>query len=72
VDPDLYKKREKGPGIPIYGHEARDDGEAARLAEALETAAGNAAKAARSLNISPQLMNYKINKYGLKRDKNGH
>lgn len=38
-----------------------------RLVKALEETGGNAAKAARSLSISPQLMNYKIKKYGLRK-----
>jgi arginine utilization regulatory protein len=37
------------------------------LLSALVAAGGNAAKAARQLNISPQLMNYKIKKFGLKK-----
>ena len=44
-----------------------DPDEPARLARALEEAGGNAARAARSLNISPQLMHHKIKKYGLKK-----
>jgi arginine utilization regulatory protein len=41
--------------------------EAERIAAALEAAGGNAAKAARSLKISPQLMNYKLKKFSLKK-----
>ncbi|MDR1312132.1 MAG: sigma 54-interacting transcriptional regulator, partial [Deltaproteobacteria bacterium] len=41
--------------------------EAERIAAALEAAGGNAAKAARSLKISPQLMNYKLKKFALKK-----
>ncbi|MDR1165175.1 MAG: sigma 54-interacting transcriptional regulator [Deltaproteobacteria bacterium] len=41
--------------------------EAERLAAALEASGGNAAKAARSLKISPQLMNYKLKKFCLKK-----
>ena len=44
-----------------------ETGEADQLLRALEAAGGNAAKAARSLGISPQLMNYKMKKYGLKK-----
>ncbi len=40
--------------------------ECERVIKALEQAGGNAAQAARILGISPQLMNYKLNKYGLK------
>lgn len=46
-----------------------DQDEVLQLMEAMEKTAGNAAKAARLLNISPQLMNYKLNKYGLKKKK---
>ncbi|MDR2461563.1 MAG: sigma 54-interacting transcriptional regulator [Deltaproteobacteria bacterium] len=42
--------------------------EAERIASALEAAGGNAAKAARSLKISPQLMNYKLKKFSLKKN----
>lgn len=42
------------------------DDELTRLAQALEDSGGNAAKAARALGISPQLMQYKIKKYGLR------
>ena len=41
--------------------------EVAQLTKAMEDANGNAAKAARSLSISPQLMNYKLKKYGIKK-----
>ncbi|MDR2351930.1 MAG: sigma 54-interacting transcriptional regulator [Deltaproteobacteria bacterium] len=41
--------------------------EAERLAAALEATGGNAAAAARSLKISPQLMNYKLKKFSLKK-----
>jgi arginine utilization regulatory protein len=41
--------------------------EVERIAAALEAADGNAAKAARSLKISPQLMNYKLKKFSLKK-----
>ncbi|MDR2339036.1 MAG: sigma 54-interacting transcriptional regulator [Deltaproteobacteria bacterium] len=41
--------------------------EVERIAAALEAAGGNAAKAARSLKISPQLMNYKLKKFCLKK-----
>ncbi|MDR2200238.1 MAG: sigma 54-interacting transcriptional regulator [Deltaproteobacteria bacterium] len=41
--------------------------EVERIAAALEAAGGNAAKAARSLKISPQLMNYKLKKFSLKK-----
>ncbi len=45
----------------------RDPEEVGRLLAALEAAGGKAADAARSLGISPQLMNYKMKKYGLKK-----
>ncbi len=41
--------------------------EVGRLIAALEAAGGKAAEAARVLGISPQLMNYKMKKYGLKK-----
>ncbi|MDR2353378.1 MAG: sigma 54-interacting transcriptional regulator [Deltaproteobacteria bacterium] len=48
----------------IFLHRAA---EVERIAAALEAAGGNAAKAARSLKISPQLMNYKLKKFCLKK-----
>jgi arginine utilization regulatory protein len=48
----------------LYLHRAA---EVERIAAALEAAGGNAAKAARSLKISPQLMNYKLKKFSLKK-----
>ncbi|MDR3155030.1 MAG: hypothetical protein LBW85_12385, partial [Deltaproteobacteria bacterium] len=67
------------PGLPVGARESGKDGaqrkghclqsaaEAERIAAALEAAGGNAAKAARSLKISPQLMNYKLKKFSLKK-----
>ena len=60
-------------GAPDFGapannlKQAAQKGEMALLVQALEQAEGNAARAARALEISPQLMNYKIKKYGLKK-----
>ena len=54
-------KRKAGPMGP-----KTDQEEVLLLMETMEKTGGNAAKAARLLNISPQLMNYKLNKYGLK------
>ncbi|MDR2612296.1 MAG: sigma 54-interacting transcriptional regulator, partial [Deltaproteobacteria bacterium] len=48
-------------------HYLHSAAEAERIAAALEAAGGNAAKAARSLKISPQLMNYKLKKFSLKK-----
>ncbi|MDR1165619.1 MAG: sigma 54-interacting transcriptional regulator [Deltaproteobacteria bacterium] len=56
--------------VPVeapYSYADRQKFEIEKLIEALELSNGNAAKAARSLNISPQLMSYKIKKYGLKK-----
>ncbi len=55
-----------GPAAAPASADLLDD-EGERVAQALEASGGNAAKAARSLNISPQLMNYKMKKYGLKK-----
>ena len=51
-----------GPQLSVDQHKQVE-----RLIQALENAGGNAAKAARKLNISPQLMNYKMKKFGLKK-----
>jgi arginine utilization regulatory protein len=65
-----------GPGSASSGaaqdslrpaHYLHSAAEAERIAAALEAAGGNAAKAARSLKISPQLMNYKLKKFALKK-----
>lgn len=44
-----------------------DPDEKARIIEALEVSGGNVARAARALNISPQLMHHRIKKHGLKK-----
>ena len=51
-----------GPGKP-----PADPDEAAGIIKALEAAGGNAARAARALNISPQLMHHRMKKHGLKK-----
>ncbi|MDR1040391.1 MAG: sigma 54-interacting transcriptional regulator [Deltaproteobacteria bacterium] len=71
----LFKDREGASGQkegPLDGaqrpaHFLHSAAEAERIAAALEAAGGNAAKAARSLKISPQLMNYKLKKFALKK-----
>ena len=57
----------RGPAEPGYSYDDRRKFEVEKLIQALEAANGNAAQAARSLNISPQLMSYKMKKYGLKK-----
>ncbi|MDR1079958.1 MAG: sigma 54-interacting transcriptional regulator [Deltaproteobacteria bacterium] len=54
-------------GVQRPVHYLHSVAEAERIAAALEAAGGNAAKAARSLKISPQLMNYKLKKFALKK-----
>ncbi|MDR1036895.1 MAG: sigma 54-interacting transcriptional regulator [Deltaproteobacteria bacterium] len=54
-------------GAQRPAHYLHSAAEAERIAAALEAAGGNAAKAARSLKISPQLMNYKLKKFALKK-----
>lgn len=56
---------EPRPATPDSGDPGYD--EPARIIRALEAAGGNVARAARALNISPQLMHHRIKKYGLKK-----
>jgi arginine utilization regulatory protein len=71
---DLFRKKAAPEGTgdgaadaPRQTHYLHSAAEAERIAAALEAAGGNAAKAARSLKISPQLMNYKLKKFSLKK-----
>ncbi|MBC8441937.1 MAG: sigma 54-interacting transcriptional regulator [Deltaproteobacteria bacterium] len=48
-------------------HQAQAENERQIIGNALKSAEGNAAKAARSLGISPQSFHYKLKKYGLMR-----
>jgi arginine utilization regulatory protein len=64
-NPDSFKEKKDAETRPV--HFLHRPAEAERIAAALEAAGGNAAKAARSLKISPQLMNYKLKKFSLKK-----
>jgi len=60
--------RRPQPAAPAEPSEAGDEPEELRnLVGALEACGGNASKAARLLGISPQLMNYRMKKYQLKK-----
>ena len=74
LSPASGRRRPPEPDIPsgtIYPRAAadpdRDRDEAARIGKVLEASGGNVARAARALNISPQLMHHRIKKYGLKK-----
>jgi arginine utilization regulatory protein len=51
----------------IVSHKSINDEEIKKLTDALDKADGVAANAAKLLNISPQLFNYRLKKNGLKR-----
>ena len=66
ADPGLPTTAGNGVGAGRAAVPSPADGEPARLIAALEAAEGNVARAARALNISPQLLHHKIKKYRLK------
>ncbi|UQZ88956.1 transcriptional regulator [Deltaproteobacteria bacterium Smac51] len=66
--PAVSRRQPHAPAQPRSRSTAAiDQDELDRLVKALEESGGNAARAARALNISPQLMHHKLKKYGLKK-----
>ena len=67
---DIPDRKKASPGTGVRDlREQRQAQEGKLIDEALKAAAGNVSKAARMLNVSRQLVHYKMRKYGLTRDR---